>query len=119
VAAARLSGGARRHGKVPLALLTVLLDEGTAVEQVLVGQFHGLDAAAALVGDEVILVNGREWEPEVVRIPVGPGLQVQGLQDGRTASLSFLTAGEQHALERVADTALAVEFANRVRQRLA
>jgi hypothetical protein len=115
-AASRLSGGARKHGRAALAVLGVVLEDGEQVEQVLVGTYHGVDGAAALVADAVVLVNGREWEPEVRRLPTG-GLTVQGLQDGRAASLSFTAAGGQDSFEGVGDTELAVEFANRIRQR--
>ncbi len=115
-AASRLSGGARKHGRAALAVLGVVLEEGERVEQILVGTYHGVEGAAALVADAVVLVNSREWEPEVRRLSTA-GLAVQGVQDGRSASLSFTAADGQDSFEGVGDTELAVEFANRVRQR--
>jgi hypothetical protein len=99
-----------------LAVLGVVLGDGELVEQVVVGKYHGLDGAAALVADAVVLVNGREWEPEVRRLPTA-GLTVQGLQDGRHASLAFTSTEGQDSIEGIGDTQLAVELANRVRQR--
>jgi hypothetical protein len=116
--ALRLASGSRRNGKVGLAVLSAVLGEGEQVEQVLVGKLHGVDGACALVGGEVVLVNGRVWDPEVMRLPVA-GLQVQGVQDGRSATLTFVGGAAQEVFDRIADSALAVEFANRVRQRAA
>ncbi len=117
-AAGRLSGGARKNGRAALAVLSVVLEESDVVEQVLVGTYHGVDGAAALVTGNLVLVNAREWQPEVVRVSV-IGLGVQGVQDGRTASLHFTSGATQDRFEGVGDTALAVEFANRIRQRAA
>jgi hypothetical protein len=112
----RLSGGARKSGKAALAVLNVVLEEGEQVEQVLVGKYRAVDGAAALVPGAVVLVNAREWDPEVTRLSTD-GLTVQGLQDGRSASLSFMAGTDEDGFQGVADTALAVEFANRIRQR--
>ncbi len=117
-AAFRLSTGARRHGKVALAVLSAVLGDDEQVEQVVVGHYNGVDAACALVADDVVVVNAREWDPEVVRIPVA-GLEVQGVQDGRSATLTFVGGGGQHVVDQIGDPALAVEFANRIRQRAA
>ena len=116
--ALRLSGGARKNGRAALAVLSVVLEEGEMVEEVLVGKYLGIDGAAALVTGYLVLVNAREWQPEVVRVPV-VGLGVQGMQDGRTASLHFTSGATEDRFEGVSDTALAVEFANRIRQRAA
>jgi hypothetical protein len=117
-AALRLSGGARRHGKTALAILTAVLEEGDQVEQVLVGRYHNVEGAAALLSGDLVLVNAREWQPEVVRVAVA-GMGVQGLADGRNASLQFTSGSTSDSFEGVADTPLAVEFANRIRQKAA
>ena len=116
--ALRLSGGSRKHGRAALAVLTAVLDEGDQVEQVLVGTYHGIEGAAAVVNGDLLLVNAREWQPEVVRVPLA-GMVVQGLADGRRASLQFQVGETSDSFEGVADTELAVEFANRIRARAA
>ncbi len=88
------------------------------MEQVLVGSYHNLEGAAALVGGDLLLVNTREWQPEVVRVAVS-GMGVQGLADGKNASLQFQSGATQDGFAGVGDTELAVEFANRIRQRAA
>jgi hypothetical protein len=117
-AALRLSGGSRKHGKAALAVLNAVLKEGDQVEQVLLGRYHNVEGAAALVSGDLLLVNVREWEPEVVRVPLA-GMGVQGLADGKLASLQFQSGETRDSFEGVADTDLAVEFAQRLRQRSA
>jgi len=95
-----------------------VLQEGDLVEQVLVGQYHGVEGAAALVSGDLLLVNVREWQPEVVRVAL-VGMGVQGTADGRHASLHFQSGDTGDSFEGVADTELAVEFANRIRQHAA
>src|SRR5262249_35759616 len=65
-AVARLSGNGRRAGRVPLVLLAALLGDGDTVAVLVVGRFRGEGGAAALVGDRVVLVNERQWKPDVV-----------------------------------------------------
>ena len=115
-AASRLSGGARKNGRAALAVLSVVLEDADVVEQVLVGTYHGVDGAAALASGNLVLVNVREWQPEVVRVSL-VGMGVQGTQDGRKATLAFTSGATQDRFDEVGDTALAVEFANRIRQR--
>ena len=93
-----------------------MLEDADVVEQVLVGRYHGVDGAAALASGNLVLVNVREWQPEVVRVSL-VGMGVQGTQDGRKASLAFTSGATQDRFDEVGDTALAVEFANRIRQR--
>ena len=92
-----------------------MLREGDQVEQVLVGHYHQVDGAAAVVSGDLLLVNVREWQPEVVRVALA-GMGVQGLSDGRHATLNFQSGDTSDSFEGVADTELAVEFANRIRQ---
>ncbi|HEX6424605.1 MAG TPA: hypothetical protein VFZ79_14075 [Acidimicrobiales bacterium] len=115
MAAARLTGGARRAGKVALAVLASALGEGDVVAVVVQGRFRGVAGVAALVEGRVVLVNDRQWKPEVVELPVDGELVVQGWQDERTASLTFLSGDRHEVIERIADRGLAIELAQRVR----
>jgi hypothetical protein len=118
VAASRLSGGSRKNGRAALAVLSLALQDGDVVEQVLVGQYHGVEGAAAVLATDLVLVNTREWQPEVVRVTLA-GMGVQGTADGRKASLAFTSGATQDSFGGVSDTDLAVEFANRIRQKAA
>jgi len=118
-AVGRLGSAARRHGKVPLTVLAAVLSEGDVVERVVVGRFRNTEGVAAMLAGEVVLVNGREWDPEVVRIGIGPNLQVQGQQDGRHATLWFTDEGVQEVIDQITDPPLAVEFAQWVRHKAA
>jgi hypothetical protein len=115
MAAARLGGGARRAGKVALAVLATNLQDGDVVAVVVQGRLRGEPAVAALVEDRVVVVNDRQWKPDVVTFPVDADLVVQGWQDDRTAALTFVSGDRHDVLERIGDRGLAVEMAQRIR----
>jgi hypothetical protein len=115
----RLGPGARRSGKGPFLLMAAVLGDEDVTEILVAGRFHGLSGAAALVGSKIVLVNDREWKPEVVVLQITPAMQVQGWQDDRTATLLFADGERQEVVERIADRPIAIEFAQRVRDRVA
>ena len=119
VAVGRLGLIDRRSAKVPVAILSAVLQEGDVVELLAHGRYRGYSAVGALVGPAVVLVNDRPWKADVIRIDLAPGLEVHGWQDDRAASLTFAGPGGPEALEGVGDRALAVEMAQRVRDRVA
>jgi hypothetical protein len=114
----RLGGGGRRAGKVALAVLATVLEEGDVVAIVVQGRFRGEPGVAALVEGKVVLVNDRQWKPDVVVLPVDADLVIHGWQDERTAALTFVSGERQEFIERVGDRGLAIEFAQRVRHAL-
>lgn len=114
----RLGSGARRAGKVALAVLSTVLEDGDVVAVVVQGRFRGEAAVAALVEGKVVIVNDRQWKPDVVVLPVDTQLVVQGWQDERTASLTFVSGDRHEVIERIGDRGLAIEFAQRVRHAL-
>lgn len=114
----RLSGGARRAGKVALAVLATVLDEGDVVAVVVQGRFRGEAGVAALVEGKIVVVNDRQWKPDVLVLPVDPDLAVHGWQDERTAALTFVSGERQEFVERIGDLGLAIELAQRVRHAL-
>ncbi|HEY8524782.1 MAG TPA: hypothetical protein VIL48_07465 [Acidimicrobiales bacterium] len=119
LAVARLGGGSRRAAKVALAVLASSLGEGDVVEAIVQGRFRNEAGVAALVGTKVVLVNDARWKPDVVVLPVGPSLQVQGWQDDRKASLTFVLPGGHERIEEIFDRPLAIEMAQRIRDRVA
>ncbi len=115
MAAARLGGGARRAGKVALAVLATTLGEGDVVAVVVQGRFRGEPAVAALVDGRVVLANDRQWKPDVVTLVVDGDLVVHGWQDDRTATLTFAVGDRHEVVERIGDRGLAIEMAQRIR----
>jgi len=111
----RLGGGARRAGKVALGVLAAVLRDGDGVAVVVQGRFRGEAAIAALVEGRVVVVNDRQWKPDVVEIPVDADLVVHGWQDDRTAALTFVRGDRSEVVERIGDRGLAVEMAQRIR----
>jgi hypothetical protein len=115
VAASRLSGSARRNGKVALAVLASVLDEGEVVTMVVQGRVRGEPGVVALVGSKVVLVNERQWKPDVVVIDLDSKLRLHGWQDERSATVTFVVDDRPEVVERIGDRVLAIELAQRVR----
>jgi hypothetical protein len=115
----RLSPGSLRTGKVALGILSVLLETGETASALVQGQYQSHPAVAVLTDRRILLVNEHEWAPDVREIRIEPDLKVQGLQDERTASLTFITGGVGVTISLIADRPLAHEMARLVRARVA
>lgn len=102
---------------MPVAVAGALLDEGEVVDSVVAGKVEGNAAVLVLTDRKLLLVDERQWRPLVERIAVDGGLQVQGWQDDRSASLTLVFAGRQLVIDQIADRPLAVEMAQRIRYR--
>jgi hypothetical protein len=114
---AGLTGGPRKAAKAPATALAVLLRDGELVECLVVGTLLGEGGIAALTTERLLFVTEREWVPDVMELPVVAGLTVQGMQDERTASLTFQHGPHTVLIERISDRPLAMEMAQRVRTR--
>jgi hypothetical protein len=114
-AAQRLSGGARRSGKVAMAVLAASLDPGEVVQAVVQGRYRDVTGVAALTEGRVVLVNDREWAPEVTSVPVTSSLTVQGWQDDKVAALVFTDGETSETIDRIGDRPMAMELAQRLR----
>ena len=95
----------------------MLLEDGERVEQLVGGRYLGESAVGLLTDRRFLVVNDREWRPDVRSIPVDPSVHVQGYGDDKSASLTFSGVGEPLTIESISDTALAREMAQRVRMR--
>jgi hypothetical protein len=113
----RLGSGARKTSKVAVAIAGALLDDGEVVEAAVAGRVEGNGAVLVLTDRRLLLVDDRQWRPLVERLVVDAGLQVQGWQDDRTASLTLLTEGRQLVIDQIPDRPIAVELAQRIRYR--
>jgi hypothetical protein len=116
---ARLGSGSKKAGKVSFAVLGAALEPEDVVEILIQGKLRGVPGVAALVGSKLLFVNERTWKPDVVVVPVTATVQVQGWQDDRTATVLIADGERQEVVERIPDRLLAVEFAQRVRDRVA
>lgn len=82
------------------------------------GRVEGNHAVAVLTDQALVLADERQWKPMLERFELTPQFQVQGWQDDRTASLTFVVDGRQLVLDQIGDRALAVEMAQRIRYRI-
>ena len=93
------------------------LAEGEVVEALVVGKLQGNAAVLVLTDRRALVVDDRLWDPVVESFGVDPGLQIQGWQDDRTASLTIITNKGHLVIDQILDRALAVEMAQRIRHR--
>ena len=117
-AVSRLSGSSRKHGHAAFMVLARVLEEGEQVSVVTSCRFRGAPAALALSDRRLLVVNAREWEPDVLPIGLEPGLTVQGWQDERHAALVFTRDGHELVVDQIGDRAMAQEIAVGVRARV-
>ena len=113
----RLDAASRKTAKVAIVVAGVLLDEGEMVEAVVAGRVEGNGAVLVLTDRSLVLVDDRQWKPFAEVIQLGPGLEVQGWQDDRTASLTLVFGGRSLVLDQIAAREQAVEMAGRIRYR--
>jgi hypothetical protein len=100
---------------VALAVLGSVLDEGDVVTMLVQGGVRGYAGVAALLPDKVVLVNERQWKPDVAVLPLDASLTVQGWQDERSAALTFSVDDRHDVVERILDRGLTIEIARRIR----
>ncbi|HET8617619.1 MAG TPA: hypothetical protein VFM27_01585 [Acidimicrobiales bacterium] len=96
-------------------MLGSVLDEGDVVTMLVQGGVRGYAGVAALLPGKVVLVNERQWKPDVVVLPLDASLTVQGWQDERSAALTFIVDDRHDVVERILDRGLAIEIARRIR----
>jgi hypothetical protein len=118
-AVGRLSAAAVRTGRVALGILTAYLEADEPVEALVQGTYQSGAAIGALTDRRVLLVNEREWAPDVRSIPLDAALLVQGWQDDHSASLTFVVAGHSLVLSAITDRPLAQDLAHRLRAKVA
>ena len=95
----------------------MLLREGEIVECAVQGQLFGCNAVALLTNGRLLVVNDREFRPDVVEFVVDAAISVQGWQDERAAALLLQRNELTAQIERIGDKPLAQEFAQRIRAR--
>lgn len=118
VAIGRWSNGPKKHARTAVAVAASSLKEGETVEAAIAGRLEGNHAVVVLTDQGVVLADERQWKPTLERFELNPQFQVQGWQDDRTASLTFVVDGRQMVLDQIGDRPLAVEMAQRIRYRI-
>jgi hypothetical protein len=118
-ATTRLENQSKRAGERALGILGVVLREGERVEGLIQGRFNEANGLVALTNQRLIAVNDKSWKPEVVEIPIDPGLDVQGWQEDRTATLLLRRPERTIVIDHILDGQVAAELANNIRARTA
>jgi hypothetical protein len=70
-----------------------------------------------LTNSRLLIVNDREFRPDVVEIVVDAAVTVQGWQDDRAAAVLVQRNEVSAQVERIGDKPLAQELAQRIRAR--
>jgi hypothetical protein len=117
-AVGRLSNGSRKTGKGAFLVLAGTLTDDESVEVIVQCRFQGADGAMALTNKRLLIVNAREWNPDITPVDLEPGLTVQGWQDERTAALVFERDGAELVVDKIGDRELVQDLVSRVRARV-
>ncbi|HVX17178.1 MAG TPA: hypothetical protein VHA73_04025 [Acidimicrobiales bacterium] len=108
------------HSAVPsLTVAASRLDSGEHVELVAQGMFNEVPGIVMVTDRRVAIINGRQWQPDIVETIYVSDLVVQGWQDHQTAALAFTWAATRVQIDRIFDVPIAHDIAKRVRERVA
>ena len=118
-ALSRLGGGGRKNAKAAANAAAVLLRDGETVECIAQGQFYGANAVVILTNQRLLVVNDREFRPDIVDFVVDGAITVQGWADERVAAVLIQRNELTAQIERIGDKAIAQELAQRIRARAA
>ncbi len=110
---------AQRAGKVAFGIMSAVLNPDEMVEVVVQGRYLGEDAIAALTSQRILLINSREWQPDVNEFPMSPTLEIAGWQDERTAALVFQDGEVMATFDQIADRPIAQRLAATLRSKVA
>jgi len=113
----RLAGSSRKAGKAAFMVLACNLDDGETVQSVVQCRFRGAAGAMALTDRRLLIVNAREWNPDVSPVALEAGLTVQGWQDGGTAAIVLGRDGHEIVIDRIGDLDVVQEIVGQIRSR--
>jgi hypothetical protein len=100
------------------ALVAVsLLADNERVELVLAGRFRADNAVMVLTDRSLLIVNARQWAPEIVVVIDIAAFTVEGWIDRRAATIRLSGATETYVVDSIADTALAEQMTTALRRR--
>ena len=116
VAVSKLGLFSKRSGKVSFGILSALLAPGERVQSIVQGRVNGEEGAAVATDRRVLIVNSREWNPDLVEFVYEPGLTVKGWQDDRSAALIFELGSASTTIDQISEREIAQAMAGIVRQ---
>ena len=117
MAVGQLGGGSRRQGRAAFAVLGALLGDDERVEALVQGRFRGHAGAAVLTNRRLLMVNDREWRPDVAEVLIDATTTIQGWQDDRTAALVVQSGADAATIDQINEREMAQRFAASVRAR--
>ena len=117
IAVTRLGGGSRKAGRVAFTVAAAALEHGESVETAVQGALEGVTAAVVLTDRRLMLTDERPWAPTVRSYAIDDSLTVQGWQDGKSATLTFVVGGSHAVVDRIGDIDAAIGLAQRLRTR--
>jgi len=83
-----------------------------------VGRFLGAPAVIVVTDHRMLVVNDRQWEPDIVPVGLEPGLEVEGRRDDHSAALVFRRGGAELVVDLITDPDAARDVASLVRARV-
>jgi len=113
----RLGSGSRKNAKAASNAAAVLLRDGEIVECAVHGQLYGSGAVVVLTNTRLLIVNDREFKPDIIEVPLDGAINVQGWADDRAAALLIQRNEVSAQIDRIGDKPLAQELAQRIRAR--
>ena len=115
----RLSNTSKKSSRIAAGIVSVLLEPGELVECLVAGKVQDLDGLVVLTNKRLVVVNDRQFDPDVVSFAVDAGLTVRGQAEGNTATLTLSRESTYAQVARITDVQLAQELAQRIRARAA
>ncbi|MDZ7677914.1 MAG: hypothetical protein U5K29_05150 [Acidimicrobiales bacterium] len=115
----RLGFGAKRSARVSAGIATALLGDGEHAQQLVQGSYLGKNAVAILTDRRLLVVNDREWKPDIRSVTITPQITVEGMGDERSATIRIHGDGDMVEISGIGDPDQAREFAHRIRTRVA
>ncbi len=108
----------KRSARIAIGVAGVVLDPSERVEVLVSGRYRGHDGVAILTDRRLLVINDREWRPDVEELVVAPGTTIQGWQDERFAAIVIqLPTGQTITVDQISERESAQRMAAAIRTR--
>ncbi len=108
----------KRSARIAVGVIGVVLDPGEMVEVLVAGRYRGNDGVVALTDRRLVVVNDREWRPDVEELIIAPGTTIQGWQDDRSAAVVIQApSGATITIDQISERENAQRLAAAIRAR--